>query len=66
MGKVVRVTLTEDYYLEDWESRPEETLKEWFEVYPADRRHAYRDGSRIGGSRMFVSYEILPPPKQTS
>lgn len=59
--KIVRVTQTVDYLLEESDRETEELVREWFydPRYPLDRCHAHRDGSRIGNSTEVLSHEIV-------
>jgi len=60
--KIIRVTQTVDYAIDDHVTDLEGLLREWFEDsrFPLDSSHAYRDGSRIGFSARVVSYKEVP------
>ena len=63
--KVIRVTVTEDYFIEMIdEERTEingwtidQVKEDWFKNYPMSSYHATRDGHRIGNSKRFVKFE---------
>lgn len=67
--KVIRVTVTEDYYIEMCDEEKTEingwtidrVIEDWFkdDRYPLSSHHATRDGHRIGNSRKFVDVEIM-------
>lgn len=56
----IRVTLTIDYLLPNYESQdPKKLAKEWFEDFQLHQSHAYRDGSKIGHSEQVVKIKII-------
>jgi len=65
--KIIRVTFTEDYYIEMHDDKRseingwtiKEIIKDWFSKYHLSSYHATRDGHVIGGSRKFIETEIL-------
>lgn len=59
--RVVRVTTTTDYLIDENDERRAVVLREWFEDprYPLGGHHAYREGSEIGNSRKLVSYRVM-------
>ena len=66
-AKVLRVTNTEDYYIDMIDNERtsingwtiEEVIEDWFKNYSLGSHHASREGHRIGNSRKFVKCEII-------
>ena len=54
---IIRVTTTEDFIIPDYESNVDGVMEEWFSEKYINGSHAYRDGSRIGGSKKKISVE---------
>ena len=65
--KIIRVTLTEDYYIEMYDDKRskingwtiKEIIKDWFEKYHLGSYHATRDAHVISGSRKVIEAEVL-------
>lgn len=59
---LIRVTLTLDFLIRDYESSSlEDLIEEWFKQYPLNMRssgHVYRDNCLLGGSEEIISIEI--------
>ena len=58
-GTLVRVTMTVDYY---FPKGFEVYIDEWLGGYPLSRHHASREAHEVGGSKTFVSKEIVKNP----
>ena len=56
-SKIVRVTLTQDYYIEDYITYDQ--IKEWFEPKAINISHATRDYFRVGGSKKLVKIKTI-------
>jgi len=64
---IIRVTITEDYWVDMIDNERteingwtmEEVIKDWFKNYPLDRYHAARDGHRIGNGRKLIKHEVI-------
>lgn len=71
-ARILRVTLTVDYYIEEHEHRPiDEIAKDWFVDFPETRggflaAHAYRDGSEIGNSKRYIKHEEVRNHEQAN
>ena len=71
--KVLRVTITQDYYIPMYGPGPhsdkthingwtiEEVINDWFKNHSLCSHHATRDGHLIGYSQKFIKSEILDP-----
>ena len=55
----VRVTITVDYAIPEYENDVGETIQEWFSREHLNTRHAYRDYNQIGGSKQLVKSEKI-------
>jgi len=56
-SKFVRVTMTVDFIVPDYESDLEGTLDDWFGK-KFNGRHTYRDNREVGGSKKFLNAKI--------
>ena len=67
MMKIIRATITEDYYVDMFDDvktkingwTMEQVIVDWFKNHPMYSHHATRDGHIIGYSRKFINSEII-------
>ncbi len=65
--KIIRVTMTVDYYLDmatDTVSEmngwtPEQVIQYWFKEFDINRYHASRDNIQIGNSKKVLDIQLL-------
>ena len=66
--KVLRVTVTEDYFIDMIDDKKtcingwtlDELIQDWFEKFSMGTHHASREYHKIGNSRKYVKTEISP------
>lgn len=69
--KILRVTVTEDYFIEMLDNERteingwtmDEVVEDWFKRHGVGAYHASREYHHIGNSKKYIKHEIIDPEK---